>query len=1148
MQIIAGRTIYSASDLNNYLECVHLSELSREVARGELRKPERAASLELIARKGLEHEQTYLEYERSLPGAEVVVLEPRSEHSLEALQADADDSLAAMARGAQLIYQATFFDETFMGRADFLRRVETPSRAWAWSYEVIDTKLALSSKSYFLLQLCNYSEHLERLQGTAPVWGHIVLGNREQDSFRMNEFAAYYRHVKASFLANIDGLHDTYPEERPHCAICAWDARCEAQREHDDHLGLVAFMRREQIEKFRDAGIATLGQLAVAGDDQKPWGMAESTFTYLREQARQQHGYRQTRSHSYAYRASEPNNGLANLPEPATGDVFFDIEGDPLYRPARGLEYLFGLYLSDEDAYLPFWATDLSEERKAFEQVVDYIVERRRKHPDLRVYHYAPYETTALKRLMGDYASREDAIDDLLRNEVFIDLYPIARQSLWISQPSYSLKKFEAFYAMQRLTDTRRGDDSIVNFEEWLLSQDPKILDDIRAYNEDDCRSTHLLRDWLVERRAELNATLAEPLPWRTFEAKVAPEREPDATERERVLLDGLPAPDSLAALRDWAEPLRARWLLGSLLEYYRRESKPEWWKYFERTRNVDQLEEYDHVAIGGLRLRPDVAPYKLGQRDRNLVYTYAMPPQDHNLSGSVSCPDERTSAGSIVAIDEAAGTLAIKLAGKIAPDKLRALIPSEPIDTRMKRAAIERIADLVIAGTLATERPATSDLLLARAPRLGVRGASGDVQPDVVSKESVSAAVASLERSALFIQGPPGSGKSTIGANTIVDLLAAGKSVGLAAHSHKALHNLLAKIESTAAERGVVFTGVHKLSDENEGSEYVSSAQPIRVNNTASAPDFENSAYQLVSGTSYAWSNAKLQRVFDFIFIDEAGQVPLADALVVSMRAHNVVLLGDPLQLPHVSQGTHPVGVKLSILEHVLGDAATVPTSRGIFLDKTYRMHPAIARFVSDTIYEGRLESAPGAHGNHVESSGLSGSGLRYLPIAHTSNSKHSVEEAERIVAEVRLLLEGSVANNGEATRPMRPRDILVVTPYNLQRQKIEAAFREAGIDGIRVGTVDKFQGQEAAVVFYSMATSSDQDMPRDKEFLFDRNRFNVAISRAQALSVVVCSPALLDTRCTKPTQMSLVNLLCAFVESAQSVGAADTLAGSLP
>ncbi|MBV8375031.1 MAG: TM0106 family RecB-like putative nuclease, partial [Candidatus Eremiobacteraeota bacterium] len=516
MQRLNERLYFSASDLNDFVECEHLIELDRLVALGEAVRPERDATTELLARKGEEHERRHLERLEREPTGDVVIFSSNGERSVDAWQRAEAETLAAMERGARIIYQAAFFDGTFLGRADFLRRVERPSARWPWSYEVVDTKLALTPKPYYLVQLCNYSEHVARLQGTMPREMHVVLGNGEERHFRVDDYAAYYRNLKARFLDRMaTAPHDTYPFETGHCAICPWRLACAQRREADDHLSLVANIRRDQIRKLETAGISTMAALAACDGDRRPFRMVDGTFEKLRGQARLQHVGRTEHRHIYELLDHESGDGFERLPLPDSGDLFFDIEGDPLYAPERGLEYLFGLYLPAEDRYVAFWAHDASEERAAFEALMDFIVEWRRTHAAMHVYHYASYETAALRRLMGLYASRERELDDLLRNGVFVDLYTVVRQSLRISQPSYSIKKLEAFYGMMRRTNVQRGDDSIVMFESWLVSKDEAILADIGRYNEDDCRSTYLLREWLLERRLESAQLFNRSPAWR---------------------------------------------------------------------------------------------------------------------------------------------------------------------------------------------------------------------------------------------------------------------------------------------------------------------------------------------------------------------------------------------------------------------------------------------------------------------------------------------------------------------------------------------------------------------------------------------------------------------------------------------------------
>lgn len=1204
--LVDGTLVHSASDLNAFSECLHLTALTRLVAERNPDAPTPSGPTEqarLLARKGDEHERRHLERLRATWGDRLVAFENRPLNTVAAWEKAERESVTAMAAGAEVIYQAAFFDGTFRGRTDFLRKVALPSRFGDWSYEVIDTKLALSAKPYFLIQLCNYSEHLARVQGVAPVRAAIVLGSGVERRFAVDDYAAYYRELKASYLASVAARADAYPFVVPHCDACVWYDRCARQRDEDDHLSIVANIRRDQIAKLEARGIATVAALATATDDARPNKLRAESFGVLRSQAAEQHRYRSARrangsaAHSYTFReppappppksartngarsagaigAADTSDatdvgetadtghagdadgnggskkyGFAHLTEPAPGDVFFDMEGDPMYRPGQPLEYLFGVYLPDENEYRPFWGRDFAEERIAFEAFVDSVVARRERSPDLHVYHYAPYEVTALKRLMGKYNSRGEIIDDLLRAGTFVDLYAVVRQSVFISQPSYSIKKVEALYGFTRNTVTKGGDDSIVMFESWLDDGNQATLDDIQKYNDDDCRSTFELREWLVGLRAERNAQLATPIPWRVAhearrsDAEIADAKkrdEKDAAKRELLaleerLLAGVKAPNTLAELRDMPEASRGRWLLGNLVGYHQREQKPEWWEHFHRLDFAHELVDEDRKAIAELSLAGEIDGYKLSPRDQLLVYTFRYPEQEHALGPGDTPLDLATlkAAGPIVGIDLAARTVAIKLSGSSNRHTLTALIPGKPLDENKKKRAIEAIARTYEAGTLDADHPATNAMLLGRLPRLRGHAGGAHIQPEHPTAEALAATIAALDRSYLVVQGPPGSGKSTKGAHAIVDLLAAGKRVALAAQSHKALHGLLHKIEETAARRGVAVSGCHKSTSGKPETPYRSR---LAASTIADAPS--NHGYEgcmLVSATTFAWADETQRGAFDIVIIDEAGQISLADALVTSLVAKDVVLLGDPQQLPQVAQGTHPIGSDRSILEHLLDEHATIPPDRGVFLDTSYRMQPEIDHFISDAFYDGRLAADPLNANNRVRSSGICGAGLRFSPVPHEGNARRSSAEAARIADEIALLLrDGRVTLRDQPERAMTARDILVVAPYNQQRREIDEALRARGIADVAVGTVDKFQGQEAPVVFFSLATSSAELAPRGLEFLLSPHRLNVAISRAQALSVVVASPLLLASHATTIEAMGSLNLLCAYVEAA--------------
>jgi uncharacterized protein len=1110
MQLLDDQLILSASDLNNHLACAHLTTLNLARARGELEvEPERGADAELLARKGDEYEQRHLESLKAA-GRQVVEI-PDGDGSHEALLGAVARTEEAMRAGAEVIYQATFLRDGQRGHADFLRRVERPSDLGEHSYEVADTKLARRAKPYFIVQLCFYSELLAAVQGVEPEHIHVILGDGEEHSFRLAEFSAYFRHIRDAFLAALsDGLPDTYPEPVSHCKVCRWRTHCDERRLADDHLSLVANINRRQRELLVESGFGTLAALGSA-DRLVVEGIDPGVLERLRSQAALQLAARQSSDHSYLLRDPEEGRGFARLPRPAPGDVFFDMEGDPFFDN-EGLEYLFGLVTAEEGGepvFTAIWGRDRAEEKATLEQFVDLVGERRRRFPDLHVYHYASYEVTALKRLAGAHGTREEELDQLLRDEVFVDLYKVVRESMLISQPSYSIKKVEAFYMEQRDTAVSDGGDSIVMFEHWLEKGEQAILDEIAAYNHDDCLSTLKLRDWLLERRAEAGTPeWLEPEPQERSEESLAFREENEALIRR---------------LGDSA--------MAQLLEYHHREARPVWWAFFDRVEAepADLKEDAEAIAM----LAADEVPPR--QEKRSLVHHLSFPPQETKLGRGAKvfgAPDGER-AGEIVAIDHAAGRLELKRGPSLAERPIpAALIPGGPYGTGEQQAALRRLAATLLEdGANPTAHAAARQILRREPPRLRDREPGEPIDHDGMELEELKEVVASLQDSHLFVQGPPGSGKTWTGARLIVDLIERGRRVGVTSTSHKVIHNLLGEVEEVAAEQGVEFKGLKKSSAGNPESEFDSAhglIESVGDNGALSDP-----GVALTAGTAWHYCREDTAPL-DYLFIDEAGQVSLADALALATAARNVVLLGDPQQLPQVSQGAHPEGSSLSVLEHLLGDDQTVDPKHGIFLGKTWRLHPQIGEFVSELMYDGRLRSAPGRERQRIEAGGeLSGAGLRWLAVEHQGRSQSSPEEATAIAAAIEPLLDGGAYTNAEGeTHPLRPEDILVLTPYNAQVRCLQDHLP----DGIRVGTVDKFQGQEAQVAFFSMATSSGEQIPRNVEFLFSRNRLNVAISRARCLAVLVCSPGLLDIHAGSIEQMRLVNALCRFAEVAGS------------
>ena len=1107
MQHLNDQFLFSPSDLGSFLACEHLTQLELAVALREGRRPSyENAYAELLRRKGQEHEQAFL---ATLHDAGRTVVEVRL-NARRDFEAGTRRTAEAMRGGADYVYQAVFFSDGWRGIADFLERIDRPSALGAWSYQVLDTKLARHPRPEHALQLSFYSQALEQTQRLAPDLAYVVLGTRERVPIRLADVTAYFRRVRTRFGTAVAARAATGPYPCHHCSFCDFRGLCEDQLEREDHVVRVAGIQRSQVKRLFVGGINTLTALAETRPETAIPRIAASTFEGLREQAGLQ--LIRQRSGTLEWRALdvEPGRGFASLPPRSPGDVVFDLEGHPFFEPARGLEYLFGVLLLDgpEPRYQPFWAHDRDGERRAFEGLVDLVHAQLERYPDMHVYHFSGSEPSTLKRLMAEHSTREAQVDDLLRRQVFVDLHTIVRRALRAGVPSYSLKDVEALFGFSRGGAVQSGTQAILHYERWLDRRAPTLLDEIAAYNLEDCRSTLGLLEWLHRVRPP-------DLPW------------PEAPEAHALSPEATEAQDARHLLRqeliDGAEPGTPRWLGGELLEYHRREARPAWWAYFDRlAKSPEELLE-DTEAIAYLDVDRGTPPEP---RRKSLVHTLIFPIQDHKLRAGLTVQDPATgrSAGDIVEIDDTSGPVGRlrllrgpKFGSRPLPE---AIVAGGPLEDRTQRAAVLRLADSMRAGD---GRYLALRAILAREhPR--IRGLAPGARIQTTDLAAMQALALGLDASYLFLQGPPGTGKTWTGARIVVHLLAHGRRIGIAAQSHKAIHNLLAEIEKVARATGLRFKGLKKASAGNPESEYHGEfiqSDPDNDRFEKAGPDV-----QLLAGTAWLFSRPGLDGRLDDLVIDEAGQVSLADTLAMGTAARNLILLGDPLQLAQVSQGVHPTGTGASVLEHLLGDAPTIPEDRGVFLERSFRMHPAVSAFISEIVYAGRLHSDDSA----ARRTTSFGTGIRFAPVEHEGNRSHSDEEVVRVATMIAGMRGGTFTDADGATRPLRDDDFMVVAPYNAQVLRLRAGLPTA----VRVGTVDKFQGQEAPIVFFSMATSSGEDVPRSLSFLFSRNRLNVAISRAQCLAVLVCSPRLLEARCQSIEEMQLVNALCRLVEFA--------------
>ncbi|PVE19150.1 bifunctional RecB family nuclease/DEAD/DEAH box helicase [Arthrobacter sp. Bz4] len=1147
--------VFSATDLVTAAECEYrlLSVLDEKLGRSTKPEFDVDAMLERTAVLGDVHERKVLdalvaEHGPWNPAAGTGVYDvvPAAGMERALLETKHRESIAALRSGADVVFQAAFFDGQFHGRSDFL--VKTAES----SYAVWDTKLARHAKVSALLQLAAYGDQL--LAAGIPTAPEVtlVLGNGAHSVHSLLDILPVFRERRDRFLRLID-THRSQPEPvlwgSPTHSSCGRCNYCQLKVAETRDLLLVGGMSTTRRAKLHEINIRTIDQLAAM---EVP--ATDKSLLRLRDQARMQTNTAHPDG-SVEYTGKDgvpttlsyrvlPDHTLATLPAPSQGDIFFDFEGDPLWQDSAGrwgLEYLFGVVenpdrAGDPPPFLPLWAHSRVEERHAFTDFLEYVARRRALYPDLHIYHYASYEKTALRNLSLAHVVGEDAVDTLLREGVLVDLYETVRHSLRISEHSYSIKKLEPLYMGEHLRsgDVTDAGASVVAYADYCTARDSgndalaaEILAGIRDYNEYDCLSTLRLRNWLLDRAAE-RGIAAPPAPRADLPGELA-----EPSPEETRLLDYL---EGIPATRPLTDDEQAVAMVAAAVGYHRREDKQFWWEHFDRldravedwadTRNVFVVQRAEVLTdwekptprsnpVRTLRLSGVAAEGSDFEPGKSLFRMYDQP-----LPDDLAAEDAGTSlrAGwfgtEVIRRDHDGVRDVLEVREKLRKNGAEysqvpvALTPDQPIATKTIRAALSELAHQV--GSALPGLPPSPGLeVLRRAnPTLsGLRALPVVVDGDYVT--AITEAVTALDNSYLAVQGPPGTGKTYVGSHVIAALVARGWKVGVVGQSHKVVEHLIRR----ALAAGVPAERTAKKTKDPHAP--WSHATDDGVATLLGSP-----GGALVGGTAWTMTGSKVPPgSLDLLVIDEAGQYSLANTLAVSRAASRLLLLGDPQQLPQVTQGTHPEPVDTSALGWLSAGHATLSPELGYFLADSWRLHPDVCAAVSRLSYDGKLESAPAATQRFLDGPPA---GVECIAVAHTGRTTSSPEEAGEVVLQVHRHLGLSwTGGAAELPRPLEPEDILVVAAYNAQVQLIQDHLAAAGLSGVRVGTVDRFQGQEAPVVLVSMACSAAAEAPRGIGFLLNRNRINVAVSRGQWRAVVIRSPELTHHLPSRPEQL---------------------------
>ncbi|MFI2563763.1 TM0106 family RecB-like putative nuclease [Paenarthrobacter sp. NPDC018779] len=1170
--------VFSASDLVIAATCEYqvLRKLDEKLGRSPVPNFAADAMLERTAKLGDVHEHKVLDeflaefgpWDAAI-GTGVYDVVPATAMDRASLSAKHAESIDALRSGADIVFQAAFFDGVFHGRSDFL--VKKPGG----TYAVFDTKLARHAKVTALLQLAAYGDQLLKAGITPDPVVTLVLGNRVHSDHPLAEILPVFKERRDRFLA-MTATHIAEPDpvewgDSRYSACGRCDYCAEQVVLHRDLL-MVAGMRISRRKKLIEAGVTTIDHLAALP------AVGDHTLLRLREQARLQTGtgtpdgtVNYTDKAGVAKTVSYtvlPDNTLGRLPAPDPGDIFFDFEGDPLWQdPATGkwgIEYLFGVIenpaeLGGEPVFRPFWAHSRDQERQALVDFLDYVAQRRTQYPGMHIYHYAAYEKTALRNLSLTHVVGETAVDDLLRQGVLVDLYDTVRHSIRVSENSYSIKKLEPLYMGQHLRsgDVTDAGASVVAYADYCTARDTgeaeqaaTILESIRDYNEYDCLSTLELRNWLLARAAERSIS-----PGLTVADEIQAEAEKyEAPPEETALFDYL---DGLAEAERATLDSRAIGIVAAGVGYHRREDKQYWWGHFDRLEKptsqwddgrdifvADHAELLQDWAKPGPRKNPvriikllgrsgDGAGLEAGKK----YFRMYDPPLPDALAAKESSVLGRAgwSGTEVIEVGEGGDFESVTILEGLRKDSTEfsqlpmALTPDSPIATTGQRAALAALATKLRASLPSWPKDPALDLVRRKPPRLATLTELPSVPPGPDGYiDAIAEAVKDLDNSYLAVQGPPGSGKTYVGAHVLARLVAEGWKVGVVAQSHAVVEHMLC----AAVEKA----GVDPLRVAKE----VKHSDPVPWDGCGKA-DVQDILSKpggaLVGGTAWTMVGSSVPPgSLDLLVIDEAGQFSLANTMAVSRATKRLLLLGDPQQLPQVTQGKHPEPVDESALGWLSDGYNTLPSELGYFLAHSWRMHPALCEAVSDLSYDGRLEAAPVASKRHLD--GVE-PGVACVYVDHTGNSTSSPEEAAAVVQQVQAHLGLTWLDPSEeegGPRQLSESDILVVAAYNAQVQLIKHQLRSAGLSTVRVGTVDKFQGQEAPVVIVSMAASAAGEVPRGMEFLLSRNRINVAVSRGKWRAVVVRSPELTNYLPTHPEGLENLGGFIALCQRAQA------------
>jgi predicted RecB family nuclease len=1107
--------LYTPTLFKSYLNCKYIifNELNAEKL--GIKKKEITKSNRRLFEKGDKFEEDYFNHLKKEYSKIIDIKDHQS------LKEDREKkTIECMQEGYEVIRGGYFYDDKkkWNGESDFLIiNKNVKSKLGNYSYEVFDTKNSTRVKTEHIFQITIYEHLLRKIQGIQNKNFYVVLKQMKKEAVRLDrviDFVEMHKKKYENFVEN--EIDNAKPEKCSHCKQCDWQNVCKNIWKKNDSLDLMPDLRKDTRKTFQKLGIDTVQKLSEQDENKEFKDITAGTSKKFIIFAKLRKKEEKSGKPEFLPIQDDPSlvKGLRLLPKPSVCDLYFDIESVKDHVVEGGLQYLFGIYYQEDGKkkYKKFWSHNHEEEKNNLIKLFDFFESHLEKYPDSFIYHYASYELTALSGLTSKYGEKSDEFVKFKNLQKFVDLFTITKQTIYASD-GYSIKDLEKYYNFVRTADVKDGEESEEFYIDYLETRNQKYLDQIEKYNEEDVISTFELHQWLLKQRNK-------DIPWFKPEIEKLDLREREKKmnyNKELLINSNLKDKDFVKTIFD-------------LLGFYYRANKPKWQRYFDRKYLIHEELVEDVECLANMRRIGEITRHK-----ESNVYTYEYDEQDTKIDvGDTVHIANNLLFGHMdyagVVIDHDIQHRVIKIAKGTRKSKeplpsILSIGPSDPLNIKYLEECAYRFVDNLVSNKNTCK--ALKSILKKETPKIkGIKEGEKIIKTKNFEIE-IPKIISELDQSYIYLQGAPGTGKTRIGAITIVELLKQGKKVGITGNSHKVIHNLLDRVIHFAKEAKFVFRGIKKHDELREETIY----HHPWINSTKDGKDFKihykNEEAFLFAGTKYLFCMDYNDDQLDYLFIDEASQFSLADIISVGQSAKNIVLIGDQNQLGHPTEGSHPGESAKSILNYLLGDLEVIPDEKGIFLNITHRMHPNINSFVSNNFYEGKLvchEDNAKRSINLSKGTIIPNEGLFYIEANHEGDSQKSVTEAN-IVKDLLDQFTGRdfYSEKGEK-KLISKEDILVVSPYNIQTNFLTSKFKKLA----KMGTIDKFQGQQGSITIVSMTSSDPECLPRNLDFLFDKNRLNVSISRSQLISIIIFNPKLLDVYPRSINQLILLNNFC--------------------